>query len=157
MNAQAKKLVFPILGVPLNILDMVEILKNRFLLFCWFDLVNLKRYHGNVTISHQIWKSSPLEEGSKRWFWKPMSSRLPALLDKHFDGRPKYISCCVGFLKLSNENLIVDYKHMLAMPRNKTGIFSYWHFIKKWRPSVRQFSVSCLPNLCSAICYFWFW
>ena len=98
-------------------------------------------------------KKFPLEEGSKRWFWKPMSSRLPALLDKHFDRRPKYISCCVEFLNTSNENLIVDYKHMLAMARNKTGIFSYWHFIKKRRPSVRQFSISCLPNLCSAICY----
>ena len=132
MNAQAKKLASPILGVPLHILHMVEILKEPIFVVLLirpreFEVIP-RECHRVKRECHHISSNSkkfPLEEGSRRWFWKPMSSQLPALLDKHVDGRPKYISCCVEFLNRSNENLIVDYKHMLAMARNKTGIFSY--------------------------------
>ena len=44
-----------------------------------------------------------------------MSSRLPYVLDKHFDGRPKYNSCWVEFLNSSKENLFLDYKYILAI------------------------------------------
>ena len=33
------------------------------------------------------------------------------------------LCCCVEFLNASNEPLSVDYKHMLAMVRNKDRIF----------------------------------
>ena len=132
MNAQAKKLASSILGVPLNILHMVEILKEPIFAVL---LIRPREFEAIPRECHRVKrechhissnsKKFPLEEGSKRWFWKPMSSQLPALLDKHVDGRPKYISCCVEFLNTSNENLIVDYKHMLAMARYKKGIFYY--------------------------------
>ena len=38
-----------------------------------------------------------------------------AVLDKHVDGRPKYISCWVEFLNSSKENLFLDYKCILAI------------------------------------------
>ena len=60
-------------------------------------------------------KMFPLWAGSKKWFWKPMPSRLPYRLDKHVDGRPKYISCWVEFLNSSKENLFLDYKCILAI------------------------------------------
>ena len=132
MNTQAEKLVSPILVVPLHILHMVEILKEPIFVVlliqpCEFEAIPQECHHVKRECHHisSNSKKFPLKEGSKRWFWKLMSSRLPALLDKHFDGRPKYISCCVEFLNTSNENLILDYKHTLALARNKTGIFSY--------------------------------
>ena len=123
MNAQAKKLASPILGVPLHILHMVEILKEPIFVVlmirpCEFEVIS-RECHRVKRECHHISSNSkkklPLEEGSKRWFWKPMSSRLPYLLDKHFDGRPKYKSCWVEFLNSSKENLFLDYKCILAI------------------------------------------
>ena len=100
--------------------------------------MNLNWYHGNVTvwrgnvtISHQIRKCSPSERVQKSGFGKPMPSRLP-FLDKHVDGRPKYISCWVEFLKFIKRELISRLQmHTSYIQERHTY---NWHFIKSGDP-----------------------
>ena len=82
-------------------------------------------------------KVPPLR-GSKRWFWKPMSSRLPYLLDKHFDGRPKYKSCWVEFLNSSKENLFLDYKYILAIYKKGILITDTLHKVETLSLAVQR-------------------
>ena len=61
-----------------------------------------------------------------------------AVLDKHVDGRPKYISCWVEFLNSSKENLFLDYKCILAIYKKGILITDTLHKVETLSLAVQR-------------------